>query len=101
VRNPLIGPGTVYHEFLKGRPLESFDGKSKQGEELEVWLNNLDNYFSFIPLNEIQKAQSMTFLLTGASRMWWDEEKKLNEWKKSSLTWELMKGRIVDKYCSK
>ena len=101
VNNPLIGPGTVYHEFLKGRPLESFDGKSKQGEEVEVWLNNLDDYFSFIPLNEVQKAQSATFLLIGAARMWWDAEKKLNEWKKEDLTWEFMKGRIVDKYCSK
>jgi hypothetical protein len=43
VSNTLIGPGTVYHEFLKGRPLESFDGKSKQGEEVEAWLNNLDD----------------------------------------------------------
>ena len=53
VSNTLIGLGTVYHEFLKGRPLESFDGKRKQGEEVEVWLNNLDDYFSFVPLNEI------------------------------------------------
>ena len=99
--NPLIGPGIVYHEFLKRRPLESFDEKSKQGEEVEVWLNNLDDYFSFIPLNEIQKAQSATFLLTRAARMWWDVEKKLNEWKKENLTWEFIKGRIIDKYCSK
>jgi hypothetical protein len=66
----LIGPGTMYHEFLKGRPFESFGGKSKQGEEVEVWLNNLDDYFSLIPLNEIQKAQFETFLLNGAARMW-------------------------------
>ena len=28
-------------------------------------------------------------------------EKKLNEWKKENLTWEFMKGRIINKYCSK
>ena len=33
--------------------------------------------------------------------MWWDVEKKLNEWKKEKLNWEFMKGRIIDKYCSK
>jgi hypothetical protein len=43
ISNPLIGPGMVYHEFLKGRTLESFDGKSKQGEELKLWLNNFDD----------------------------------------------------------
>ena len=62
--NPSIGPGFVYTKFLKGRPLESFDGRNKQGEEVEAWVNTLDDYFSFIPLNEYQKAQSVTFLLT-------------------------------------
>jgi len=36
--NPSIGPGSVYKEFLKGRPLESFDGRNTQGEEVEAWV---------------------------------------------------------------
>ena len=99
--NPSIGPGSVYKEFLKGRPLESFDGRSKQGEEVEAWVNTLDDYFSFIPLNEFQKAQSVTFLLTGPAKMWWDAERKLNEWKKEDITWDFMKEKIIGKYCSR
>jgi hypothetical protein len=99
--NPSIGPGSVYKEFLKGRPLESFDGRNKQGEEVEAWVNTLDDYFSFIPLNEYQKAQSVTFLLRGPAKMWWDAERKLNEWKKEDITWDFLKEKIIGKYCSR
>ena len=33
--------------------------------------------------------------------MWWDVERKLNEWKKEDITWDFLKEKIIGKYCSR
>ena len=46
----------VFKEFLRKQPLETFDGKSRKGEEVEVWLAKLEEYFSYVALSELEKA---------------------------------------------
>ena len=99
-RPPPTNMGFVFKEFLRKQPLEAFDGKSRKGEEVEVWLAKLEEYFMFVPLSEIEKAQTTLLLLTGPTRLWWEANINLHDWVITDITWRFMKEKIVEQYCS-
>ena len=59
----------VFKEFLRKQPLETFDGRSKKGEDVEVWLAKLEEYFTYVPLSPMDKAQATLLLLTGPTKL--------------------------------
>ena len=68
-RHPRSNMGFVFKEFLRKQPLETFDGKAHKGEVVEVWLAKLEEYFSYVTLSELEKAQAAQLLLTGPARL--------------------------------
>ena len=77
--NPQSNMTFVFKEFLRKQPLETFDGKARKGEDVEVWLAKLEEYFSYVTLSELEKAQVALLLLTGLARLWWEASMKLHD----------------------
>jgi hypothetical protein len=91
----------VFRDFLRRQPLEMFDGKNKRGEDVEVWVSKLEEYFTYVPLLNLEKAQAASLLLSGPTKPWWEANIKLHNWRRAEIDWEFMRGRILDQYCSK
>lgn len=80
VVNTTVTFNGVLWEYLKKKPLESFDGVEMQGEQVKACLCSLDEYFFYVPLDEFHKAQYASFLLSRPAKLWWAIEMRLNRW---------------------
>jgi hypothetical protein len=75
-------------EFNKSKP-PTFDGEIKKGEEEEVWLLVLKNYFRVHDDSENLKARITIFDLNGKDSIWWEELRNVKGVHEEEFSWKL------------
>ena len=51
--------------------LSEFDGEKKIGEDLEMWLKELEDFFTLRELDEVGKTKIVALQLRGVAKLWW------------------------------
>ena len=58
-------------QVFKKAKVNEFDGLNKTGEDLEAWLEELEDYFAFKKFSEVGKAKIAILHLRKIAKLWW------------------------------
>ena len=76
----------VEGEFKKIKPT-SFDGESRNGEEVESWSLDIKKYFQIYNYSNNMKVGMEVYNLKGKASIWWIDLKISHGLKEKNLEW--------------
>jgi hypothetical protein len=84
-------------ELRKIKP-PTFNGENMKGEEVKVWLLEMNKYFQFHDYPSRVEAKITSYHLQGKVAMWWDHLKKAKHLDEKRISWRQFKGYFQEKY---
>ena len=92
------GEAALKQVFKKAK-LNEFDGIRKTGEDLEAWIEELEDFFVLREFSEEAKAKIAILQLRSVAKLWWKSymQTRTNE---STIAWKEFRAEAEKRYCS-
>ena len=87
-------------QVFKKAKLSEFDGEKKTGEDLEAWLEELEDFFALREFDEVGKAKIAALQLRGVAKLWWKSHVQIRQRQDQPITWAEFKTAAEKRYCS-
>ncbi|GJT93002.1 putative reverse transcriptase domain-containing protein [Tanacetum coccineum] len=86
-----------YADFMKCQPLNFKGTKGIVG--LTKWIENMESFFNISGCAIENQVKFATCTLLGAALTWWNDQIRTLGPDAYSITWEVLKKKMTDKYC--
>ena len=86
-------------QVFKKAKVNEFNGLNETGEDLEAWLEELEDYFAFKKFSEVGKAKIAILHLRNIAKLWWKAYMKQRT-EEGEVTWREFKLQAEKQYCS-
>ncbi len=86
-------------QVFKKAKVNEFDGVDKTGEDMEAWIEELEDYFALRKFSAEAKAKVAVVHLRSCAKLWWKAYLKQRT-KITPITWEEFKTEAYKRYCS-
>ena len=85
-------------QVFKKAKVNEFDGVNKTGEDMEAWIEELEDYFALRKFSAEAKAKVAVVHLRSCAKLWWKAYIKQRT-KITPITWEEFKTEAYKRYC--
>ncbi|GJX31112.1 putative reverse transcriptase domain-containing protein [Tanacetum coccineum] len=96
-RNVQTARSCFYADFMKCQPLNFKGNEGVVG--LTKWFKNMESVFNISSCAIENHVKFATCTLLGAALTWWNSQIRTLGPKAYSMTWEVLKKKMTDKYC--
>ncbi|MCO5602671.1 hypothetical protein L7F22_056807 [Adiantum nelumboides] len=86
-------------KVFKKAKLNEFDGIKKTGEDLEAWIEELEDFFALWEFSEEAKAKIAILQLRSVAKLWWKSYMHTRT-NKSKVAWNEFRAQAEKRYCS-
>lgn len=93
------GEDLALKQVFKKAKVDYFDGVNKTGEDLDAWIENLEDFFALKKFSEIGKAKVAAVHLRSVAKLWWKAYLKQRTLT-GPVEWEEFKTQAEKRYCS-
>ncbi|MCO5552689.1 hypothetical protein L7F22_006206 [Adiantum nelumboides] len=92
------GEATIRQVFKKAK-LNEFDGIKKTGEDLEAWIEELEDFFALREFSEEAKAKIAILQLRSVAKLWWKSymQTRIDG---SVVAWNEFRAQAEKRFCS-
>ena len=92
------GEAALKQVFKKAK-LNEFDGIRKTGEDLEAWIEELEDFFALREFSEEAKAKIAILQLRSVAKLWWKSYMQTRTLG-STIAWKEFRAEAEKRYCS-
>ncbi|GKF78822.1 reverse transcriptase domain-containing protein, partial [Tanacetum coccineum] len=96
-RNVQTARSCFYADFMKCQPLNFKGNEGVVG--LTKWFKNMESVFNISSCAIENQVKFATCTLLGVALTWWNGQIRTLGPKAYSMTWEVLKKKMTDKYC--
>ncbi|MCO5555462.1 hypothetical protein L7F22_009007 [Adiantum nelumboides] len=92
------GESALKQVFKKAK-LNEFNGEKKTGEDLEAWIEELEDFFALREFSEEAKAKVAIVQLRSVAKLWWKSYMQTRS-RVGPVLWEEFRDQAEKRYCS-
>ncbi|MCO5609063.1 hypothetical protein L7F22_063284 [Adiantum nelumboides] len=92
------GESALKQVFKKAK-LNEFNGEKKTGEDLEAWIEELEDFFALREFSEEAKAKVAIVQLRSVAKLWWKSYMQTRS-RVGPMLWEEFREQAEKRYCS-
>ncbi|MCO5590930.1 hypothetical protein L7F22_044906 [Adiantum nelumboides] len=92
------GESALKQVFKKAK-LNEFNGEKKTGEDLEAWIEELEDFFVLREFSEEAKAKVAIVQLRSVAKLWWKSYMQTRS-RVGPVLWEEFRDQAEKRYCS-
>ncbi|MCO5597655.1 hypothetical protein L7F22_051736 [Adiantum nelumboides] len=92
------GESALKRVFKKAK-LNKFNGEKKTGEDLEAWIEELEDFFALREFSEEAKAKVAIVQLRSVAKLWWKSYMQTRS-RVGPVLWEEFREQAEKRYCS-
>ncbi|MCO5568965.1 hypothetical protein L7F22_022669 [Adiantum nelumboides] len=92
------GESALKQVFKKAK-LNEFNGEKKTGEDLEAWIEELEDFFALREFSEEAKAKVAIVQLRSVAKLWWKSYMQTRS-RVGPVLWEEFREQAEKRYCS-
>ncbi|MCO5560199.1 hypothetical protein L7F22_013808 [Adiantum nelumboides] len=93
------GEDVVGGAVFKKAKLNEFNGEKKTGEDLEAWIEELEDFFALREFSEEAKAKVAIVQLCSVAKLWWKSYMQTRS-RVGPVLWEEFREQAEKRYCS-
>ena len=75
-----------------------FNKEAEKGEEVKAWLSGMKKYFQIYYYSDRLKVRMAIYNLTRKANIWWQDIKRVKNFKEKYLTWRLFRKHFKWKF---